>query len=104
MGIGGAGNQIEADAGFFRRAGAGRQHNGVRTGGDDVAAGDLVVAIHLDLRPKFTEIVNEVEGEAVIVVDQEDHDTKNALSARLLDGGRRGVKRTISVALRTRLD
>jgi hypothetical protein len=51
--------------------------------------------MHLDLRPQFTEIVNEVEGEAVIVVDQDDHccfGTKKALSARLLDGGCRGVK------------
>ena len=34
---------------------------------------DLVVAMHDDLRPQPAEIVEEVEGEAVVVVDQEDH-------------------------------
>src|SRR3984885_8447644 len=95
----GARDQIETDAGLFGRAGAGRQHDRIGVGGDDVVACHLVVAMHLDLRPELTEIVDEVEGEAVIVIDQNEHGTtveragsKNALSARLLDGGRRRVK------------
>ncbi len=51
-------DQIETDAGLFGRAGAGRQHDGIGLGGDYVAACHLVVAMHLDLRPQFTEIVN----------------------------------------------
>ena len=34
---------------------------------------DLVVAMHGDLRAQPAEIVDEVEGEAVVVVDQDDH-------------------------------
>ena len=66
-------DQIEADAGLLGRAGAGRQHDGVGVGGDHGAARHLVVAMHLDLRPQLTEIVHQVEGEAVVIVDQADH-------------------------------
>jgi hypothetical protein len=54
-------------------AGARRQHDGVGIGGDHRLGRHLVVAMHHDLRPQFTEEVNEVEGEAVVVVDQHDH-------------------------------
>ena len=33
----------------------------------------LVVAVHVDLRAQFTEIVNQVEGKAVVIVDQPNH-------------------------------
>ena len=66
-------NQIEADAGLFRRAGPGRKHDGFGLGGSDRTGGDLVVAMHAHLRTQFTEIVHQVEGEAVIVVDEANH-------------------------------
>ena len=34
---------------------------------------DLVVAMHGHLRPEPAQVVDEVEGEAVVVVDQQDH-------------------------------
>ena len=40
---------------------------------DDGRAGDLVVAVHADLGAQFTEIVHQVEGETVVIVDQDDH-------------------------------
>ena len=57
----------------FGRAGAGRQHDGVRIGRDHVRGRDLVVAMDLDLRPEPTQIVEQVEGEAVVVVNEQDH-------------------------------
>src|ERR1700722_9473797 len=66
-------DQAEADAGLLGRAGAGREHDGIGIGGDNGAARHLVVAMHLDLRPQLTEIVHQVEGEAVIVVDEANH-------------------------------
>jgi hypothetical protein len=39
----------------------------------DVSHGDLVVAAHLDLRPKFPEILNQVVGKRIVVVENEDH-------------------------------
>src|SRR6202035_4682725 len=66
-------DQAEADAGLLVRAAARREHDGVGIGGDDGSARHLVVAMHLDLRPQFTEIVHQVEGEAVVVVDEANH-------------------------------
>ena len=40
---------------------------------DHVGGRNLVVAMHDDLRPQLAEVVDEVEGEAVVVVDQDNH-------------------------------
>ena len=66
-------DQIEADAGLVRRAGAGRQHDRVGLSRQHVRDGDLVVAMHGHVRPKPAQVMDEVEGEAVVVVDQHDH-------------------------------
>ena len=84
-------DQIEADAGLVRRAGAGREHDRVRIGGDHVARGHLVVAMHGDLRPQLAEIVDEVEGEAVVIVDQDNHAPGQGLDA-VYEAGEQGVK------------
>ena len=42
-------------------------------GGQHLVDADLVVAMHGDVRPKLAQIVDEIEGEAVVVVDQHDH-------------------------------
>src|SRR6516164_1098610 len=66
-------DQIEADAGLLGRARPGRQHDGVRVGSDHGFARHFVVATDLDFGAQLTEIVHQVEGEAVIIVDQPDH-------------------------------
>ncbi len=66
-------DQVEADAGLVRRAGAGRQHDCLGLGGQHLIDADLVVAMHGDVGSKPAQIVDEVEGEAVVVVDQHDH-------------------------------
>src|SRR5262245_21546664 len=66
-------NQLEANAGFVWRAGARRQHDGVRLKRHDICDRNLVVAVHDDIRPQPAKIVEEVEGEAIVIVDQDDH-------------------------------
>ena len=69
---GGGGDKIEADARLMRRAGAGRQHDGVGRGGQDFGDAHLVVAAHGDIGPQLPEIMHEIKGEAVVIVDQRD--------------------------------
>ena len=40
---------------------------------------DLVVARHLHLGPQFAQVLDEVEGEAVVVVDHQQHIARNSL-------------------------
>ena len=42
-------------------------------GGQHLVDADLVVAMHGDVGSKPAQIVDEIEGEAVVVVDQHDH-------------------------------
>jgi hypothetical protein len=58
---------------FVRRAGARRQHNGLGLERHHIGDGNLVVAMHGDIGPQPAEIVEKVEGEAVVIVDQNDH-------------------------------
>src|SRR5262245_20489492 len=66
-------DEIEADPRLVRRARTRRQHDRLRPRRQHLADADLVVAVHHRLGAKLTEIVVEVEGEAVVVVDQDDH-------------------------------
>src|SRR6202044_3824248 len=65
-------NEVETDAGFVRRARAGRENNGVRLVAERVRDRDLIVAPHRHVRAQLAQVMDEVEGEAVIVVDQRD--------------------------------
>ena len=78
------GDEVEADAGLVRRAGAGREHDRFRIGRDHGADGHLVVAMHDDVRPQPAQIMDQVEGEAVVIVDQNDHGPGNHSTAGLL--------------------
>src|SRR5262245_39686588 len=66
-------DEIEANAGFVGRAGAGRENDRIGLQRHDVADRNLVVAMDDHVRPQPSQIVEEVEGEAVIVVDQDNH-------------------------------
>ena len=52
------------------------KHHGVRIHRDDAIGGDLIVAVDKDVRPQPAEIVEQVEGEAVVIVDQDDHGSR----------------------------
>ena len=39
----------------------------------DRVNGDLIVASNLDLRPEFAQVLDEVVGKRVVVIEHEDH-------------------------------
>src|SRR5262249_53624084 len=90
---GGLVDEIEADARFIRGAWAGREHDGVRIGLDHVRRRKLVVAVNHDLRAQLTQIVEQVEGEAVVIVDQDDHGTGSLARGVLYQSPRRVMSR-----------
>src|SRR5690606_13178095 len=62
----------QADAGLVGRAGAGRKDDGFGRALGDLVERDTVVAHHFGLRSKLSEIVGEVVGEAVVIIDHQD--------------------------------
>ena len=82
----GLADEVEADAGLARRARAGREDDRVGRAIDDVGHARRIVAHDLDLGAERTEIVHQVPGEAVVIVDQDDggaaHGCISAAAAR----------------------
>src|SRR5262249_51907976 len=66
-------NEVEANASFVWRAGARGQHDGVRLKCHHIGDGNLVVAMHDNVGPQPAKIMEKVEGEAIGIVDQDDH-------------------------------
>ena len=66
-------DEVDADAGLVRGAGAGGDHDVVGFQGLDFVDGDLIVAADLDLRAEFSQVLHQVVGERVVVVEDEDH-------------------------------
>src|SRR5262245_44363957 len=65
--------EVEAQSVFVWRAWAGRQHDGFRLQRQHICAGNSVVAMHDNVCAQPSQIMEKVEGEAVIIVDQDDH-------------------------------
>src|SRR5579859_6410981 len=66
-------DKLDADAGLLWRARAGGDHDPFRLHPLDFRDGHLVVSTQLDLLPHFPEILHQVVGERVVVVEDEDH-------------------------------
>jgi len=66
-------DELDADAGFLRSAGAGRDHDPLGTEPFDFLYRNLVVPPHLDLRAQFSQILDQVVGKRIVVVEDEDH-------------------------------
>ena len=66
-------DQINADAGLLRRTGAGRDNDAVRTHGFDLRRNDLVIAAHLYLLPQFSQLLHQVVGKGIVVIENEYH-------------------------------
>ncbi len=66
-------DRLDADAGFGRRAGAGGEDDPLGIERGHLVDGDLVVAHDLHHRAFLADIVDEVEGEAVVIVDDQEH-------------------------------
>ncbi|OHC45653.1 MAG: hypothetical protein A2092_18790 [Rhodobacteraceae bacterium GWE1_64_9] len=70
----GCGNgQRQTDAGLCRIAGAGRQHDHFRAQGHGLLHIQRIIAQNADIGPKFAQIMDEIVGETVIIVDQQQH-------------------------------
>jgi hypothetical protein len=66
-------DEVDADAGFLGSAGSGRDDDAVGAEGLDFSEGDFIVAADFDLSAQFSEILDEVVGEGIVVVEDEDH-------------------------------
>src|SRR5680860_1435277 len=77
-------DQLEANTGAVRIARPRRQHDSLRPFRQHLVHGHLVVAIDLRARAQFPKEMNEVVGEAVVVIDQGQH----GLVLRLVPIGR----------------
>jgi len=64
-------NEIDADPCFVRRAGARRDNDLLRVHSFNVFHCHLVVAAHFDLFAKFSNVLDEVVGERIVVVEDE---------------------------------
>src|SRR5579863_5379022 len=65
-------NQFDADARLLRRAGAGRDDDLFRAHVFDLADRDLIVAANLNFGAQFSEVLHQVVGEGIVVVEYED--------------------------------
>jgi len=65
--------QRDEDTGFLRGAGSGRKQDVVGVQRDDFFGGDFVVAFDDNLGTEFTHVLDEVVGEGVVIVENEDH-------------------------------
>src|SRR5215472_11828066 len=66
-------DQWHTDTRFRGRARSRREHDPFWFPGSDLLEGQRIVAIDLHVRPELTEILHEVVGKAVVVVDHEQH-------------------------------
>ena len=66
-------DQLQADARLVGGAGPGRQHDAFGLQRQRLARGQRVIALDPHLRAQLAQIVEQVVGEAVIVIDQKDH-------------------------------
>ena len=66
-------NQFDADAGLVRSAGARRDDDAVGTKSFDIGNAQLIVAADFDFGAQLSEILNEVVGKGVVIVEDEDH-------------------------------
>src|SRR5690242_19031198 len=66
-------DQFKADAGFIRRAWARRENDRLRIGTEHGIDTDLIVAMDGDVGSQPAQIMEQVESEAVVIVDQDQH-------------------------------
>src|SRR5260370_11095414 len=67
-------DQLDGNARFLRRARAGRNHDAFRFAADNFFDGDFVVAMHFDLATQLAEILRQVIGERIVVVEKKNHE------------------------------
>src|SRR5438477_12763056 len=85
-------NEGNEDPCLTRGAWARRKKNAIRLERFDLSYRQLIVAAHFDLRSQLSEILDEVVGEGIVVVENEDH-VKFQCSAREVSSLRIGLGR-----------
>jgi hypothetical protein len=66
-------DQFDADAGFPRSAGSGRNDDTFGMHRLDLFDGHFVVAANLNLGAQFAQVLDEVVSKGIVVVEDEDH-------------------------------
>src|SRR6476661_8625417 len=66
-------NKRQANACLLRRAGSGGEHYGLSIHPDHLTDRDLVIAMDRHFRTEPTQIMDEIESEAIVIIDQNDH-------------------------------
>ncbi len=66
-------NHLATDPGIVGSAGTGRNTDAIRCFLVDFIESDLVIAMHLHFRTQFSEVLDEVVGERIVVVDDKQH-------------------------------
>src|SRR4051812_40626347 len=66
-------NQVYADASFPRCAWSRGNKDPLRPHGFNFGHGHLIIATHFNLSPQLAEILHQVVGEGVVVVQDENH-------------------------------
>jgi len=90
--VGAGGDKIKADACLVRGAGSWREKKCARAAGKCLARRNSVVSNDFDFGSQLHQIVDEVPGEAVVIVDDEDHGSKAIVrQARGANGNQRVV-------------
>src|SRR6185437_7093704 len=65
--------QIDADARILRGARPGRNQDTFRTQSFYSLHRDLIVAAHHDFRSQLTQILHQVVGEGIVIIENKDH-------------------------------
>src|SRR5215472_142103 len=66
-------DELDGNARFPRRTRSGRNDNALRAAAGDFFNGDFVVAMDFDVRTELTQILREVVGKRIVVVQQQNH-------------------------------
>jgi hypothetical protein len=66
-------DQVDADAGILRGAGAGRDYDALGFAASDFVYGNFVVAVDFYIAAEFAQVLGQVVGEGVVVVEEQDH-------------------------------
>ena len=66
-------DDVIADASLSRRTRAGRDHDPLRSHRLNIRDRDLVVAPNLNLRAEFSQVLHQVVGKRIVVVENKDH-------------------------------
>src|ERR1700687_5852175 len=67
-------DQFDADAGFLRSAGSGRNDDALGTHRLDLSDRHFVVAANLYLGAQFAKVLDEVVSERIVIIEDEDHE------------------------------